>query len=535
MKSQQQAADTPAPQSEVQARLQQGGLSNAAMQQRLGERLGAQVDLLRRTGATGPKGPLPFAAALRESFGEAVDDVQFTGGAPEAAWACASLGARAYADGNTIVCADAAPPMEIIAHELTHVAQGAGGGPASGTSSPGSAAEREASAVGAGAGAGGTVSATATPQAGAVHPFPGFGPLPFDIPIPNPFSGLVEQVVRELAEAAVEAVVDTVCTTIEDVCTGIRDVVVGIGQGIVDGVVAVGDSIGDALNLRENEDLLDLEEDVATGTVAAPAGAVSAVFAVLRKVRAGEEVTPEERAAAAATVNALSNDDMRNLLHALDRAGLLMEVSRQIFGEAPAEGETDMFEVPVQTWRFWNASDDISTDVARANEIYHPHDIHIQGMGARLISKTQVEGIVGHEVPNDFGLDRSKTTDASYTFTHPDMVAVVQALGVGQIVSGLWVPTVVNDTGDQLSGTSTDAADTTHGVNIAFVTTDNSGPDTFAHELGHILTHEGHFEGDDNNLMTSGGTRDKDAVGDDRLTDEQVENIRDDLLGYMRS
>lgn len=72
-------------------------------------------------------------------------------------------------------------------------------------------------------------------------------------------------------------------------------------------------------------------------------------------------------------------------------------------------------------------------------------------------------------------------------------------------------------------------------ANLAIVATDFSGTDTLAHELGHILTRGGHFKGHDYNLMARGDRREKEAVGADRLRDAQVENIRDDVLGYLRS
>jgi hypothetical protein len=114
------------------------------------------------------------------------------------------------------------------------------------------------------------------------------------------------------------------------------------------------------------------------------------------------------------------------------------------------------------------------------------------------------------------------------------MLAVVDTLGLGTMITGVWADTVVNDSGADLSGTSMHTEGSTHNANIAFVATDANGADTFAHEIGHILTRDSHFAGDPNNLMNSGRTRDKDAGGDDRLTDDQVENIKDDVLGYLR-
>lgn len=497
------------------------------MQERLRAQLGGQAETMRQTAMQGPSRALPHQEALQASFGDALGTLRFFGGTPEAQWACAALGVSGFSHDGAIVTAEENPSLEKISHEVTHALQGAGG-PVSGVAGSGSAAEQEATGAGRAVAGGEPVQVTGSAPAGTLHGYPGLLPIPIELPIPNPLSGIVEHVVREVVDTVVDAVVSEVTATVDDIIDGFTGVIDDIGEGLSD----AWEGAQDALGLRENEDLLDIEEDIDAGELDAPRDAIGAVFAVLRKQRAGEEVSAEERAEAADAVNALDNAQMRQLLHALDAAGLLMEATQAVFGGTPAEGESDMYEVPVAAWRFWNASDDIEADVQRANEIYEPHSIHIQSVGSRNITKSEVEGIVGHTVPNAFGLDRSKSDG---TFTDADMVAVVGALGVGQIISGLWVPTVVNDSGTDLSGTSMHTENMTHNANIAFVATDHSGADTFAHELGHILTREGHVSGDTNNLMNGGGTRDKDAHGDDRLTDEQVEDIRGDVLGYLRS
>ncbi|MDP2314823.1 MAG: DUF4157 domain-containing protein [Pseudomonadota bacterium] len=517
---------------DVAARLPALGLGNAALVARLQARLQADPERARAVGTEGPARPMPHRDRLAASFaGEDLDAVPFYGGTPEAAWSAASLGTVAFAHDGAIVAASATPPVDVLAHELTHVLQGSGGA-ATGVAPSGSPAEREAGAAGQAAARGQAVSVEQAAPAGAVHRFPGFLPLPFDLPIP----GLLEDLVREAVEEVVALAVDAVLDEVGAAAGAVRDAVCGtvadIGQGLASIAESAADAVADGLDLRQDEDVLDFEEDAASGALAVDAGAAAGLAGIIRQRRAGEDTPAEELARVRAQAAALDNDAFRALLQALDDAGLLMEVTRVAFGGEPAAGESDMFEVPVATWRFWNASDDIAADVQRANDIYEPHDIHVQAVGARTVSKAQVETIVGHAVPNTFGLDRSM---ADETYTNADMVAVVDALGVGQIASGLWVPTVVNDAGDQLSGTSMHTENFTHGANIAFVATDNSGPDTFAHELGHILTRDGHETGDDNNLMTGGGTRDKDAVGADRLTDAQVTNIRDDVLGYLRS
>lgn len=91
-------------------------------------------------------------------------------------------------------------------------------------------------------------------------------------------------------------------------------------------------------------------------------------------------------------------------------------------------------------------------------------------------------------MPNDFGLDRSLNDDGD-TYTHADMVATVNAVGVGQIASGLWVPTVVNDAGEELSGTSMHTENFTHGANIA--PTERSWPPTRSRSGGAMARRKG--------------------------------------------
>jgi len=508
----------------------QGVMGNAAM--RAFQQFSAKPDDAADTGMSGPAGPLPHRDALRASFGDAVDTVPFYGGTPSAIWACAAMGTQAFVRGGAIIAASAAPPLEIIAHELVHILQRTGEGAVTGVASGGSDAEREASDQGRAAANGQPVSVSASAAGGDIHRWPGPFDIPWDVPVPDLLGGLLEELIEDAVEAVVDTAISVVSEAVEDAQEAVVDFVTGIGEGIAGAAESAANAVGDALNIRENEDILDFEEDMAAGDVSSPVGVTATVLDIVRRKRAAESIPVAEMSAARAAVAAVSNEDFRQLLKALDKAGLLLEVSQLLLGGTPAAGESDMFEVPVASWRFWNASDDISADMQRANTIYEPHNIHIEALGSRVISKTQVQTIVGHDVPNTFGLDRSKTDG---TFTDTDMVSVVDSLGVGAIISGLWVPSVVNDSGADLSGTSMHTENMTHGANIAFVATDYSGPDTFAHELGHILTREGHFAADDNNLMRSGSHRDKDATGDDRLTDEQIENIRGDVLGYLRS
>ncbi len=522
------------PTHDVAPRLAAAGLGNAALAERLQARLQTEPDRARALGTKGPARPLPYRERLAASLGGAeVDGVRFYGGTPEAAWATASLGTVAFAHDGAIVAASATPPVDVVAHELAHILQGAGGA-AGGVAATGSPAEREAGAVADAAARGQAVSVEQAAPAGAVHRFPGAGMLPVDVPIPGLVSDLVEAVVDELVEQAVEAVVAGAEAAVAPVRDAVYDAVAGMGAGFEAVAEGAAETVDDLLDERPNEDVLDFQEDAASGWSGVDADAASGLAEIIRARRAGDDVPVRRIELVRGQLEALDSEGFRLLIAALDEAGLLMAVTRAVLGGTPAAGETGVFEVPVVTWEFWNAAADVTADVRVANQLFEPHGIHIRSVGGHEVSKAQVEAIVGHKVPQELGVDCS-ASEYSGDFTDDDFISVVEALGVGQIISALWVPTIVDEYGDGLAGVSTQNESNDLDANVAVVATKGAGEDTFAHELGHILTRGGHFKGDEHNLMARGDRRDKKALGPDRLTATQVANMRDDILGYLRS
>jgi hypothetical protein len=74
-------------------------------------------------GVAGAGSALPFRDQLETSFGQSLDGVGAHLGVRQAS----ALGASAYAAGDQIAFADPAPPLELVAHEVTHVFQQRGG------------------------------------------------------------------------------------------------------------------------------------------------------------------------------------------------------------------------------------------------------------------------------------------------------------------------------------------------------------------------------------------------------------------------
>ena len=255
---------------------------------------------------------------------------------------------------------------------------------------------------------------------------------------------------------------------------------------------------------------------------------------LLAKIAAGTAIRPSEQRNLRTTIEAMDNQKFTACLRALDAKGQLQAVLKKLYGHAAsATGGANQREFPVACYRFWNAADQVDADVATANTIYGHHGVLITAVTKRVISKADTERVVGHSVNDQFKLDRSTSTDASggKKFSHADMVAVVNEFVPKTAIGGLWAKRVITESGDDLSGTSSRAG-TFPGYNrLVAVTTDNSGADTFAHELGHILIDEGHTA---SGLMEDGSTRDKTKTGANLLTSAEVTSIRASALGWVR-
>jgi hypothetical protein len=259
------------------------------------------------------------------------------------------------------------------------------------------------------------------------------------------------------------------------------------------------------------------------------------VVTLLAKVATGQAVTPSEQHNLRVAIEASDNRTFATYMRVLDSMGLLQGVMRQLYGHAATPGGgANQREVPVMCYRFWNAADQIDADVATANTIYGHHGILVTPTARRVISKADTERVVGHTVDDEFKLDRTYAADTSGNtrFTHADMAAVVREFVPTTVVAGLWAKRVVNQTGADLSGTSSPAYLFSNYNRMAAVATDYSGADTFAHELGHILVNEGHTA---SGLMQDGSSRDKTRTGADLLTDAEVTAIRSSALGWART
>jgi hypothetical protein len=259
------------------------------------------------------------------------------------------------------------------------------------------------------------------------------------------------------------------------------------------------------------------------------------VIALLAKIAVGQTISPSDQRNLRLAIEGSNNQTFAAYMRVLDSMGLLQKILQKLYGHAGTRGGGDnQREFPVLCYRFWNAADQVDADIATANTIYGHHGIMVTAVSKRTITKADTERVVGHAVDDDFKLDRSYSTndDGKKRFSHADMGAVVRELVPRTVVGGLWVKRVITETGDDLSGTSSRAHSFGDYSRLAAVATDHSGPDTFAHELGHMLIDEGHT---DSGLMQDGGSRDKDKTGADLLTNDELTKIRASALGWART
>ena len=98
-----------------------------------------------RRGLTGPAAPFPHADVLERAFGQPLGARAFLG--PDAARAAGQLGARAYALGDSVAFASAAPDLHTAAHEAAHVLQGSAGVSPAANAATGGDLERHADAA----------------------------------------------------------------------------------------------------------------------------------------------------------------------------------------------------------------------------------------------------------------------------------------------------------------------------------------------------------------------------------------------------
>lgn len=241
-----------------------------------------------------------------------------------------------------------------------------------------------------------------------------------------------------------------------------------------------------------------------------------------------------------AHLKAMSAEDFGSLVVVLDKAKTLFAFLQDTYS-----GETDVQvkdavidkEIPVLLWRMWNADDRMDKDVKRANEIYNHEGIGVIPVSKKVIAKADAERVTGKELDDEWKADSSYAGDKGKgEFTNDDFEKLIKSFIPSTVIGGLWVK---DFTKANLFGVA--GAEFYFKANypkVAAVSATNARADTFAHELGHILTDASHRNedaagaDDADALMHKGTGRDTADHGDDRLTDKEIKAIKASAFGW---
>lgn len=264
-----------------------------------------------------------------------------------------------------------------------------------------------------------------------------------------------------------------------------------------------------------------------------------AVF--MQEVAAGTRVLdPVNRDGLLQHIETLSNDDFSSIMRTLDSGGQLfafLQRTLQNTTEVGVEGATIETEVPVLCWRMWNADDRIDADVERANEIYNHDGIGIIPVSKREITKADAEAAAGTTLPDEWKADASTTGSGSdHTFSDAAFDKLIKAFIPTTVIGGLWVKDFTRAGLFGIAGADFYFAE--NYPKVAVMSGATARDDTFAHEIGHILTDAGHRDTDDagtddpDALMHRGSGRNTTHHGDDRLNSTEVAAIKSSIYGW---
>jgi hypothetical protein len=270
-----------------------------------------------------------------------------------------------------------------------------------------------------------------------------------------------------------------------------------------------------------------------------PAGSALSMEMLMAAVRAifrGEDIGPALATAAGDELMALSDGDFAAVLNTLQAAGWLDELLAAM-AEDDREALTDRADVlvTIPVTLFDDADPaQVTADFAFANECFNPHGIAVEEGNRVEVSAADTTAALGadHRLDDAEGAaDTSGRRSVSAEVTR--MLAINQNAG---FLTGYWVKDFEQVFAPGTRGWALDDSAFQIMNEGVVVSTDTAAEDTFAHELGHILTERGHTDIDgtalhDDNLMQSGGSRNV-GVGD--LTDDQVAEIKTSVYARFR-
>lgn len=270
-----------------------------------------------------------------------------------------------------------------------------------------------------------------------------------------------------------------------------------------------------------------------------PAGealALEMVLAVVQAIFSGEAIGPALATAAGDELMALSDGDFAAVLNTLQAAGWLDDLLAAL-PEADRDAVSDRAEVliTIPVTLFADADPaQVVADFAFANECYNPHGIAIEEGPRVEVDAAATTAALGadHRLDDSegaAGADGRATVSAEVT----RMLAINRNAG---FLTGYWVKDFEQVFMPGTRGWALDDQAFSIMNEGVVVSTDTAAEDTFAHELGHILTERGHTDIDgtalgNDNLMQDGNNRN---VGAGDLTDDQVQSIKSGVYARFR-
>jgi len=239
------------------------------------------------------------------------------------------------------------------------------------------------------------------------------------------------------------------------------------------------------------------------------------------------DISPELLDTAADQLRAMDDATFGAVLNFLQGMGVLEEFLDEMEEDLRTEilDRAEMaLTVPVTVFHGADASV-IPEDFSQANEIYNPYGISVEQGNRVELDEDQTKAIFGDDeeldVPTDRGSDGRRQMNDEATA----MLAQNRTAG---FITGYWIKGFQARPGLRGWAVAQYASEVmAEGV---VINTDNREIDTFAHELGHVLTQTGHVA-DADNLMARGADRN---VGVDELTDEQIQAMKQSIYARFR-